>query len=58
MLRSLILNSQHCSLSVPGEPILSNAEIFDFELSEEDIRRIDKLDKNKRFGSHPDTFTF
>jgi len=44
--------------SVHLERIKSNAEIFDFELSEEDIRRIDKLDKNKRFGSHPDTFTF
>jgi len=44
--------------SVHQERIKSNAEIFDFELSEEDISRIDKLDKNKRFGSHPDTFTF
>jgi len=44
--------------SVHQERIKSNAEIFDFELSEEDISRIDKLDKNERFGSHPDTFTF
>jgi len=44
--------------SVHQERIKSNAEIFDFELSEEDISHIDKLDKNKRFGSHPDTFTF
>jgi diketogulonate reductase-like aldo/keto reductase len=44
--------------SVHQERIKSNAEIFDFELSEEDISRIDQLDKNERFGSHPDTFTF
>ena len=44
--------------SVHQERIKSNAEIFDFELSEEDISLIDQLDKNERFGSHPDTFTF
>jgi len=44
--------------SVHLDRIKSNAEIFDFELSEADINRIDKLDKNERFGSHPDTFTF
>jgi diketogulonate reductase-like aldo/keto reductase len=44
--------------SVHQERIKSNSDIFDFELSPEDIRRIDALDKNKRFGSHPDTFTF
>jgi methylglyoxal/glyoxal reductase len=44
--------------SVHQERIKSNADIFDFELSADDIRRIDALDKNMRFGSHPDTFTF
>ena len=44
--------------SVHKERIKSNADVFDFELSDEDIRRIDALDKNERFGSHPDTFTF
>ena len=44
--------------SVHKERIQSNADIFDFELSDEDIRRIDTLDKNERFGAHPDTFTF
>ena len=44
--------------SVHQERIQSNTDIFDFELSDEDIRRIDSLDKNQRFGSHPDTFTF
>ncbi len=44
--------------SVQKERIQSNADVFDFELSDEDIRRIDALDKNQRFGAHPDTFTF
>jgi len=44
--------------SVHQDRIMSNADIFDFELSAEDIRVIDALDKNERFGSHPDTFTF
>lgn len=44
--------------SVHQERIKSNADIFDFELSVEDISRIDQLDKDERFGSHPDTFTF
>ncbi len=44
--------------SVHKDRIKSNTDIFDFELSAEDIRSIDALDKNKRFGAHPDTFTF
>lgn len=44
--------------SVHQERIISNAEIFDFELSAEDMSRLDGLDKNERFGAHPDTFTF
>lgn len=44
--------------SVHKDRIESNADIFDFELSDEDIQRIDALDRNERFGSHPDTFTF
>ena len=35
-----------------------NISIFDFELSKEDIAKIDSLDKNERVGSHPDTFDF
>lgn len=38
------------------ERIISNADIFDFELSDEDIKRIDALDKNDRTGAHPDHF--
>lgn len=44
--------------SVKKERIISNADVFDFELSEEDIKRIDKLDKHKRIGPDPDTFDF
>jgi len=44
--------------SVHQERIKSNSDIFDFELSAEDIRRIDALDINTRFGSHPDNFIF
>ncbi len=44
--------------SVTPERIISNADIFDFELSEEDMAKIDKLDKNGRIGFHPDQITF
>ena len=44
--------------SVHKERILHNADIFDFELTLEDIDLIDALDKNHHFGAHPDTFTF
>jgi methylglyoxal/glyoxal reductase len=44
--------------SVTPERIISNANIFDFELSEEDMAKINKLDKNARIGGHPDFITF
>ncbi len=44
--------------SVNKDRIFSNADIFDFELSEEDIKRIDALDKNERVGPDPDNFDF
>lgn len=40
------------------ERIKDNADIFDFELSEEDIRFLDGLDRGTRFGPDPDTFDF
>ena len=44
--------------SVTPERIISNADIFDFELSPEDMTKIDNLDKNKRIGFHPDHIPF
>lgn len=44
--------------SITPERILSNSRIFDFELSDEDMDRIDSLDRGQRFGADPDTFNF
>jgi len=38
--------------------IVSNADIFDFELTSEDVAYLDKLDRGQRFGPDPDTFDF
>jgi len=39
--------------SVTPERIISNAAVFDFELAEEDVALIDKLDRNVRMGEDP-----
>jgi diketogulonate reductase-like aldo/keto reductase len=44
--------------SVRESRIIENADIFDFELSEEDMEAINSLNQNKRFGSNPDNFNF
>lgn len=44
--------------SVTPERIISNTDIFDFELSFKDIEKINQLDKNKRIGFHPDEIPF
>ena len=44
--------------SIKEERIASNADIFDFELSTEDLALIDQLDNSTRVGPHPDTFFF
>ncbi|CAG9612456.1 putative oxidoreductase YtbE [Bacillus rhizoplanae] len=38
--------------------IIENADIFDFELKEEDMKRIDDLNENHRVGPDPDNFDF
>ncbi len=44
--------------SVKKERIESNADIFDFEISDEDVKIIDGLDRNYRTGPDPDNFDF
>jgi methylglyoxal/glyoxal reductase len=44
--------------SVNHERIIENSQIFDFEISDEDVKRIDSLDKNSRIGADPDNFNF
>ncbi|WP_132991989.1 aldo/keto reductase [Gordonia zhaorongruii] len=40
------------------ERAAENSEIFDFDLSQPQVERIDALDKNHRFGPDPATFNF
>lgn len=42
--------------SIKEERIIANADIFDFELSEDEMGRINALNADQRFGSHPDRF--
>ncbi|MBA4493030.1 aldo/keto reductase [Paenactinomyces guangxiensis] len=44
--------------SVKEHRIIENANIFDFELSAEDMEKLDSLNKNHRFGPDPDNFDF
>ncbi|MGA7162003.1 MAG: aldo/keto reductase [Bacteroidota bacterium] len=44
--------------SVHKERIISNAEIFDFEIAPADMKTIDGLDRHERIGADPDTFDF
>ncbi|MDM5321451.1 aldo/keto reductase [Bacillus altitudinis] len=43
--------------SINEERIKQNADIFDFELSREDMEKIDALNNNERVGSNPETMT-
>jgi diketogulonate reductase-like aldo/keto reductase len=53
---------QHEVVTIPKsekrERIKENSEIFDFEISEEDMNRIDGLDNASRFGPDPNNFNF
>jgi diketogulonate reductase-like aldo/keto reductase len=40
--------------SIRRERIISNAQIFDFEITLKDMQAIDRLDKNERVGAYPD----
>lgn len=42
--------------SVNPERIIENADLFDFELSDEEMATIATLDRNDRIGPHPDHF--
>jgi methylglyoxal/glyoxal reductase len=44
--------------SVKEHRIIENADIFDFELSSEDMEKINALNKNERVGADPDNFNF
>ncbi|WFR63381.1 aldo/keto reductase [Paenibacillus amylolyticus] len=44
--------------SVTPERIRANADLYDFELTSEEIEQINGLNENKRFGSDPDNFNF
>ncbi|MEW4369851.1 aldo/keto reductase [Paenibacillus kandeliae] len=44
--------------SIKQERIVQNADIYDFELSDADMIRIDELNKDQRFGADPDNFDF
>ena len=44
--------------SVHAKRIASNADIFDFELSQEDMAFLDGLETGERTGPDPDNFNF
>ena len=44
--------------STKKERIIANADIFDFELAEEDMQFLDNMHRGQRFGPDPDTFDF
>ena len=44
--------------SVRKARIESNADVFDFELTADEMARIDALDRHHRYGPDPDNFNF
>ncbi|WP_308636882.1 aldo/keto reductase [Paenibacillus silvisoli] len=53
---------QHGVVTIPKSTnekrIIENASLYDFELSTEDMARIDGLNENRRIGPDPDNFNF
>ncbi|WP_079912236.1 aldo/keto reductase [Paenibacillus sp. 32352] len=53
---------QHGVITIPKstkeQRIIENADLFDFELSADDMNRIDRLNQNLRVGPDPDNFDF
>ena len=53
-------NMQHNVVVIPksvtSSRIEENIDVFDFELSADQMKRIDDLNKDQRIGPHPDTF--
>ncbi|MFC0014150.1 MULTISPECIES: aldo/keto reductase [Allobacillus] len=51
---------QHDVVTIPKsireKRIVENADVFDFTLSEEEMKRIDEMNRDERTGSNPDTF--
>ncbi len=44
--------------SVKPERIIKSIDVFDFELTDEDMKKINDLNKNERLGPDPDNFDF
>lgn len=44
--------------SIKEHRIIENSNVFDFELTKEDLEQIDALNENQRVGSDPDNFNF
>ncbi|MCI3918677.1 aldo/keto reductase [Paenibacillus sp. TRM 82003] len=53
---------QHGVVTIPKSTnagrIRENADVFDFELTREDMAALDGLNRDRRFGSDPDNFNF
>ena len=44
--------------AIHNNRMISNADIFDFELDDRDMDKINMLDENLRVGPNPDKFDF